>query len=139
MVKFIGLWRVTGGSAVGSPAPPILLNIRVAGAELTIERRNIESGATETSRYRLDGQLARTVRDGRPVDGAAALEARSVIRTRPTAKDANRPNLVETFTVGRNTMMMDRIAARGTTTTSSDEIFQKIPDNSSLHGGIELR
>ena len=140
MAKFIGLWRVTGGSAVGSPAPPILLNIRVAGAELTIERRNIESGATETSRYRLDGQPARTVRDGRPVDGAAALEGSVlVIRTRPTAEDANRPNLVETFTVGRNTMMMDRIAARGTTTTSSDEIFEKIPDNSSLHGGIELR
>ena len=140
MAKFIGFWRVTGGSAIGSPPPPVLLNIRVAGDELTIERRDLESGAAETSRYRLDGQSARTVRDGRPVDATAALEGSLlVIRTQPTAADPNRPSLVETFTVGRNTMMMDRIAARGTATTNSDEIFERIPDNTDLHGGKELR
>ena len=36
-------------------------------------------------------------------------------------------------------MMMDRIAARGTATTNSDEIFERIPDNTDLHGGKELR
>jgi hypothetical protein len=74
------------------------------------------------------------------VDATAALEdAALVIRTRPTAADATRPTLVETFTVGRNTMIMDRVAARGPTTTRSEEIFERIPDNSSLHGGIELK
>ena len=140
MAKFIGLWRVTGGSAIGTPAPPVILNIRVAGDELTVERRNIESGVAEMWRYRLDGQSARTVRDGQPVDATAALEGSVlVIRTRPAAADPNRPSLVETFTVGRNTMMMDRIAARGTATTNSDEIFVRIPDNTDLHGGKELR
>ena len=140
--NFVGLWRVTSTSTTKNAAsiPPIVQNIRIAGGDLTFERRDLASGATETSRYRLDGQSARTVRDGGPVDATAAIEGTMlVIRTRPVTAAGERPTVTESYTVGRNTMMMDRTITIGGKTTISDEILQRIPDDYPLHGGTEFR
>ena len=134
--NFVGLWRINVDvSDNKNVSPTLLLAIRVTAEELTIERRDLAAGTTETSRYPLDGHSARTVRDGRPVDVTAAIEDAALVITSTLA---DRSTIKETFVVGRNTLMLERsITAAKTTATS--EFYQRVPDNYSLHGGVELR
>ena len=135
--NFVGLWRINVESSDDKAvSPTLLLNIRIAGDELTVERRDLASGATETARFPMDGHSARTVRDGRPVDGSAALEGATLVITSTLA---NGSIVKEAYVVGRSTMMMDRSTTAAGKTTTTNEFFQRVPDNQMLHGGVEQR
>src|SRR5262245_10053521 len=70
--SYAGFWRMDPEMLSRSPTTPLVMKIQVVGDELTIERRYIIS-ATETSRYRLDGQTSDTVLDGQPAKVSAVL------------------------------------------------------------------
>ena len=134
---FTGFWRMDPAVNERSPDTPFLLEIRISGEELTIARRGFKR--RETSRYRMDGSVARTVDNGRPADGSAAVDGRAlVIKRRVTLSDGGSADVIETYSVNRKIMTIDRTTTVGKKTTTENESLLKLPDpRRPIHPGPE--
>jgi hypothetical protein len=126
--SFTGYWRMDPAMLDRSPTTPLIVIIRVTDSELTVERRTLDS-VSETSRYRLDGRAAPTVQDRRRVESSVALEnGRLVVTTRVTLPGGRPATMVETYSVLRKRMTIERATTEGSRTTRTDDLLRRVPE-----------